>query len=168
MHGSLGRRRERIPALPSPTPTASATTPPFTQSIFLKKNLAFDAMRTRAIESVYAGNTLQALAIVKAARKLRPHDPSIVYWLQAVESGQVPDRAPTHGHLIAPVLPQPSLKPKDKAFLLPPPSFAPTVLSVASDATVPATPVHRAAPRPPVLPSRRPVVYPSINPNLLN
>jgi hypothetical protein len=118
---------------PTPVPTPKASPPSAPEA--LKRNVAFDVLRTRGISQVYEGRTKVAVGSFQSAQQIKPKDKSVGYWLAAIEisserqkakffkptdfeksSGQIQPPAP--GGLkpapsVAPATPRPSLSPVD-------------------------------------------------------
>jgi hypothetical protein len=73
-------------AASSPKPGPSAK-----PRAFLYRNVAFDKVRTRAMQQVYEGQTKKALTTFQSAERLRPSDPAVKMWMAAIrESAKKP------------------------------------------------------------------------------
>lgn len=71
------------PPTPTPIPTPKPTPP--AAPVALKRNVAFDVLRSRGISQVYEGRTKIAVGTFQSAQRMKPQDPSIPLWLTALQ-----------------------------------------------------------------------------------
>ncbi len=69
------------PPTPIPTPKPTPPAPPGS----LKRNVAFDVLRSRGISQVYEGKTKPALATFQSAQRMKPKDRSVQLWMDAIK-----------------------------------------------------------------------------------
>lgn len=69
------------PPTPIPTPKPTPPAPPGS----LKRNVAFDVLRSRGISQVYEGKTKPAMATFQSAQRMKPKDRSIQLWMDAIK-----------------------------------------------------------------------------------
>ena len=87
--GDANPPTDEISAPPKPRPTPTPTPPPASPTpkpatAILKRNVAFDALRSKGIAQLYEGDTDPAVATLNSADRLKPNDRSIQIWLDAV------------------------------------------------------------------------------------
>lgn len=88
---------------PKPKPTIPVVTPqpspsgPDPRAAYLKRNLAFDAVRSEGITQVYEGKTQAAVGSFKRAQTVKPGDKSVQLWLNAIEEAAKQPQAAVPG-----------------------------------------------------------------------
>ena len=122
---------------PAPTPVPTPKPTPHTPPGALKRNVAFDVLRSRGISQVYEGKTKPALATFQSAQRMKPKDRSIQLWMDAIkQSGQrgkgtkppPPDFTNTSGQVQNNQAPQTA--PVGGRGVLPPPQAVPSPVQV--------------------------------------
>lgn len=94
--GKPVKKKPRKKAAPAPAEAAVAAASPSPgpaakPRAFLYRNVAFDKVRTRAMRQVYEGQTKKALTTFQSAERLRPSDPAVKMWMEAIrESAKKP------------------------------------------------------------------------------
>lgn len=73
------------PPPPTPTPAPTPKPPPPVAPVALKRNVAFDVLRSRGIGQVYEGHTKIAVGTFQSAQRMKPKDGSVVLWLEAIQ-----------------------------------------------------------------------------------
>src|SRR5262249_20793584 len=79
------------PKKPRPTPTPTpppAASPVPTDNAILKRNMEFDATRSKAITHYRQGEVDPAISTFNAAFKIKPNDRSVQIWLDAIKAYQ--------------------------------------------------------------------------------
>lgn len=91
------------PRKPKPKPTIAVVTPkpspsgPDPRAAYLRRNLAFDSVRSQGITQVYDGKTTAAVGTFKKAQSVRPDDQSVKLWLDAIEQAAKQPKAAVPG-----------------------------------------------------------------------
>lgn len=82
------------PAAPPPTPIPTPKPTPPAPPGSLKRNVAFDVLRSRGISQVYEGKTKPALATFQSAQRMKPQDRSIKIWVDAINKAGAKAKGP--------------------------------------------------------------------------
>lgn len=72
------------PPPPTPTPVPTPKPSPPAAPVALKRNVAFDVLRSRGISQVYEGRTKVAVGTFQSAQRMKPKDNSVGLWLSAI------------------------------------------------------------------------------------
>lgn len=85
--------KKTIPVV-TPKPSPSGPDP---RAAYLRRNLAFDSVRSQGITQVYDGRTTAAVSTFKKAQSVRPDDMSVKLWLDAIEQAAKQPKAAVPG-----------------------------------------------------------------------
>jgi PBP1b-binding outer membrane lipoprotein LpoB len=92
--GDANPPSDQVSVAPKPKPTATPTPPapsptPTPASAILKRNVAFDSIRSKGIGQILTHEIDPGVATLNSAYRLKPNDRSIKIWLDAVANAKV-------------------------------------------------------------------------------